>query len=211
MDEKRCSTCEVSKPLDEFHRQSAAKDGRQRRCRGCVRTAGKAYKAANADRIAEYNRQWRMENPEAAKAATESWRERNRERYLESKLAWQRRNRDRRVEQARMYREANPEKYRAALAQWKAENPERVRDHHRKRRASRYGGVGQVDGETAWTDCGGLCGLCGDAIDRSLPWPDPESASLDHILPLSKGGAHDQSNVQWTHLVCNLRKGVTLP
>ena len=29
--------------------------------------------------------------------------------------------------------------------------------------------------------------------------------------PLSKGGTHEQSNLQWTHLVENLRKGATVP
>jgi len=40
-----------------------------------------------------------------------------------------------------------------------------------------------------------------------LAWPDPGSKSIDHILPLSKGGSHSQENVQWAHLVCNTRKG----
>lgn len=211
MREKRCSACELVKPCDQFYRQSAAKDGLQSRCRDCTRVTGRAYKAANSPRLAEYNRQWRQDNPEAAKASVESWRSRNRERYIEARLDWQRRNRDKRLEAARADRAANPEKYRDALARWKSENPERVRDYHRKRRASRYGGVGQVDGDAAWQECGGFCALCDEPIDRTLPWPDPESASLDHILPLSKGGTHEQMNVQWTHLLCNLRKGVSLP
>jgi hypothetical protein len=32
---KRCSTCGAWKPLEEFHRKSAAKDGRQSRCKAC--------------------------------------------------------------------------------------------------------------------------------------------------------------------------------
>lgn len=52
-----------------------------------------------------------------------------------------------------------------------------------------------------------VCGLCGESIDRSLSWPDPLSVSLDHIVPLSKGGAHTMANVQAAHLVCNVSKG----
>lgn len=32
------------------------------------------------------------------------------------------------------------------------------------------------------------------------------SASLDHILPLSLGGAHSMANVQLAHLSCNHTK-----
>lgn len=51
------------------------------------------------------------------------------------------------------------------------------------------------------------CGLCDGAVDRSVKYPDPFSPSLDHILPLSKGGHHLLENVQLAHLECNVRKG----
>lgn len=51
-----------------------------------------------------------------------------------------------------------------------------------------------------------LCGLCGEPVDKDLAWPDPMSASLDHITPLSRGGAHTLDNVQLAHLACNIRK-----
>ncbi len=46
----------------------------------------------------------------------------------------------------------------------------------------------------------GICGLC-------KKWVQPKKASMDHIQPLSKGGAHIWSNMQITHLRCNLVKG----
>jgi 5-methylcytosine-specific restriction endonuclease McrA len=52
----------------------------------------------------------------------------------------------------------------------------------------------------------GKCQLCGDPVDLSIRWPDPLSASLDHVVPQSKGGPHTFSNVQLAHLSCNSRK-----
>lgn len=52
-----------------------------------------------------------------------------------------------------------------------------------------------------------ICGICEDPVDRSLIHPDPLSVSLDHVIPLSKGGGHLLSNVQCSHLNCNVRKG----
>lgn len=55
-----------------------------------------------------------------------------------------------------------------------------------------------------------ICQICDDPIDTALAWPDPFSASIDHIIPLSRGGSHLYSNVQITHLRCNLKKHTTI-
>lgn len=52
-----------------------------------------------------------------------------------------------------------------------------------------------------------VCGICGKSVDKYLEYPDPLSPSLDHIIPLSKGGSHTKNNVQLAHLCCNLQKG----
>lgn len=53
---------------------------------------------------------------------------------------------------------------------------------------------------------GWMCGICGDPINGALAWPDPMSVSLDHVVPLVRGGAHSRANTQASHLVCNVRK-----
>jgi 5-methylcytosine-specific restriction endonuclease McrA len=50
------------------------------------------------------------------------------------------------------------------------------------------------------------CGICGSPVDQRLKHPDPWSASLDHIVPMSCGGGHLYVNVQCAHLWCNIRK-----
>lgn len=56
---------------------------------------------------------------------------------------------------------------------------------------------------------GGLCGICREPVDRALEWPDPMSASVDHVLPFNRGGLHTWDNVQLAHLACNVRKGAS--
>lgn len=51
------------------------------------------------------------------------------------------------------------------------------------------------------------CRLCGGPVDRELRWPDPASASLDHVVPLVAGGAHSRENTQLAHWLCNVQKG----
>lgn len=50
------------------------------------------------------------------------------------------------------------------------------------------------------------CKLCGYKINKKKRYPDPMSASIDHIIPISKGGRHISKNVQSAHLLCNMRK-----
>lgn len=51
------------------------------------------------------------------------------------------------------------------------------------------------------------CQICHTPVAPDVKYPDPRSASLDHIIPLSAGGAHSADNTQLAHLVCNTRKG----
>lgn len=58
---------------------------------------------------------------------------------------------------------------------------------------------------------GWVCGICDLTVDPTLDYPHPLSRSLDHILPLSRGGTHTRANVQLAHLQCNVRKGDRVP
>jgi hypothetical protein len=51
-----------------------------------------------------------------------------------------------------------------------------------------------------------VCGICNKTVNRQLYKPDLMSPSLDHVVPLSKGGGHVRSNVQLAHLLCNIIK-----
>lgn len=53
---------------------------------------------------------------------------------------------------------------------------------------------------------GWICGICNNPVDRNLYHPHPMSVSLDHIIPVSKGGGHTYDNLQCSHLICNIRK-----
>lgn len=54
---------------------------------------------------------------------------------------------------------------------------------------------------------GGKCWICGKAVRKSTKRFDPLGPSLDHLIPISAGGAHTLTNVRLAHLRCNLKKG----
>lgn len=51
------------------------------------------------------------------------------------------------------------------------------------------------------------CGICSKPVDPDLAYPNPLSRSVDHILPIARGGAHTPENCQMAHLRCNISKG----
>lgn len=52
-----------------------------------------------------------------------------------------------------------------------------------------------------------VCGICGKPVDFSLKYPHPLSPTVDHIIPVSKGGhPSDISNLQLAHRCCNRQK-----
>lgn len=50
---------------------------------------------------------------------------------------------------------------------------------------------------------GNGCGICGEPIDLTLRHPDQMRASVDHVIPFSRGGTHSPDNLQLAHLRCN--------
>ena len=47
------------------------------------------------------------------------------------------------------------------------------------------------------------CHICGLAIPPNAVYPEPLSRSLDHLIPFSKGGKNEFSNLMPAHLKCN--------
>jgi 5-methylcytosine-specific restriction endonuclease McrA len=53
-----------------------------------------------------------------------------------------------------------------------------------------------------------VCAICGRYLDPSARWPDPRSATVDHVVPLDQGGdPYDPANLQAACKACNERKG----
>ena len=52
-----------------------------------------------------------------------------------------------------------------------------------------------------------VCGICGKPVDMSLKNPHPMAPTIDHIIPVSKGGhPADIDNLQLAHRCCNREK-----
>lgn len=124
--------------------------------------------------------------------------------------------RDYRAEHGVWMHHRYPESQRAATLRrlqkyghWRKQYPERAAAYDARRRALVV--QARTDEMFAPLDVhtrdGWTCQLCHEPIDPSITWPHSKSPSIDHVIPLSRGGAHAMANVQSAHLGCNSSKG----
>lgn len=78
--------------------------------------------------------------------------------------------------------------------------------YHRRRALKRAGRADRISPKVVFERDGWRCQICGCKVNRKAKWPHKRYPTLDHILPLSKGGLHVWENVQCACYACNMAK-----
>ena len=97
--------------------------------------------------------------------------------------------------------------------EWARRNPDKARAKNRRKRHARRAVTRGVEAEKFQGDIydlvvraqGGKCAGCKKRFNKRL------KPTLDHILPLSKGGGHKRTNLQAMCMPCNSSKGAKDP
>jgi 5-methylcytosine-specific restriction endonuclease McrA len=152
----------------------------------------------------ELARRKRKEDPAGAEAERERvrrWKRENRSRVEDYNANWHREHRKEVRLRAERWREKNPDYHR----EWRMTNGDRVCEYYVRRRNNlRAASVEPVDPLKVFERDAWRCQICGGELRGR--YPDLLSPSLDHIVPLVKGGEHSYANVQAAHFGCNSRK-----
>lgn len=112
----------------------------------------------------------------------------------------------------RQWYEKHREDVLAKTADWKKENRpahlESKRRWFRKRRLSLHGAtIGTYTERDVYERYGRACYICRQPIDPSVSDRGYWHPSLDHVVPISRGGADTLENVRPVHNGCNSHKG----
>ena len=76
-----------------------------------------------------------------------------------------------------------------------------------KKYKAKRNNIKSMDIRVVFDDSLGKCQLCGRELNLKTEYPHPRSCSIDHIIPISCGGADEYYNVQLACFECNSNKG----
>ena len=164
-----------------------------RNCIICMKENGKRWYFNNIEKDKERKNKWRLNN-------TEKEKEINKQRYSN--------NPEKVKERAKQWQQNNPEKAKQSVKKYAKANPEKVLINNQKHRALKLNQfVSKVIPSEIFKRDNFICMLCNKPLDMKTTRYDPLYPSIDHIIPLSKGGLHCPENVQAAHYRCNCLKG----
>lgn len=154
-----------------------------------------AYDAMNKKRAAAY----RAANREKLTAAKAQWYRDNRDQILARVKAYSHANKDRILAYQAEYYETNAEKVKANVAAYRKAYPEKKSVLEGRRRARKVGNGGShtvSERREKFRQLGNACVYCGST----------HKLTVDHDVPLSRGGTDNIENVVPACRSCNSKK-----
>lgn len=193
---KTCAGCKEDLALAQFRPRKRGLYGRYSLCGTCEKAVNQVYVETNREEINRRKRESWLATPKTEEQKKEAagkaraWYQANRERAVAVRIAWVR---------------SHPEKWLVISKRWSDSNPLKVAENVRQRRVT----LSKVENtlttqewEAVVQSFGGRCVYCGS---------DSKKITMDHIQPISKGGAHSKENVVPACKSCNSRKGAKDP
>lgn len=221
---KLCPKCGEIKPLEAFSKQKEKKYGLRSHCKICE----KAYLTANSDTIHAYERaraevkcaynqayyvanaealrayqhaRWAA-NPEASRASCRAWRAANPEKVREYRRSHYAANADKIRAWLAAYRTANRKKLREYSRAYQIAHPDVYRASNQRRRKAIKANGGTFTSEELVAMRAAQAGICAYCAYQY----DPDELTIDHIIPVRRGGRHEAANICLCCSRCNSSK-----
>jgi len=186
---RECKKCGETKPIDQFRVYKAhGKEYIRWTCRACELA---------------YNRKWQKENPEKRKAQNRRYYRRNKDKVNAYARKWAAEHPKKRKEIERRARQKHRERDRIRKMRWRHANPGKSREMGNRRRALEL----DADGDYTAKEWRRLCRFYDN---RCLACGLKKKLEVDHVVPLTKGGSNDLSNLQPLCRSCNSKKGTKI-
>ena len=160
-------------------------------CKPCSTKRSAIWYKANSERVKEKVAEYRADNLERVKAKQAEYNAANPDRARARWVAWY---------------AVNREKAKAYTAAWQKANPESCRIITQNRRARKLANGGKLSkGLSAklFKLQKGKCPCCNQPLG--------DNYHMDHIMPIKRGGANEDLNIQLLRQQCNQQKSAKDP
>ena len=185
--EKKCGKCGETKSHPAFHRDAKSKDGLCTQCKVCYAT----YNAARREDKKAYDAIYRAKN--SAEIAAK-------------RAAYHAEHPEKNATRCAAYYASHREEQAARAAAWRKSNQDKVRAHGHLKRARKRNVGGAHTGQDIQRQ-GNVqkwrCWWCGEKCQKKY--------HVDHLIPISKGGHNDPSNLVISCPKCNCSKKDKMP
>ena len=206
---KFCTKCGIEKPLLEFSKSKRSKDGHRSDCKKCV----KVFYENDKDRILAHMKEYREANKKKVAAQRKMYREVNRKKISAQRKVCRKGNRVTILAQKKVYRKVKRKEIAAKQRDYRRTSIGKAVEMAStlKRKALKKGVVTQGFNPIEILERDGyICQLCGAKTRPDFNNVNhPLYPNLDHIIPLSRGGAHTKLNTQCLCHQCNSEKSNT--
>jgi 5-methylcytosine-specific restriction endonuclease McrA len=163
-------------------------------CKTCFKKYNAEYYAKNKEKFREHNRNWVENNREKLQEYMRQWRKNNKDKISVYRREWLNKS------------DENKEKQKQAIKLWAENNKERHLEIMRlvsmRRRVLKAGAEGSFtlkEFEDKCIEFGFRCAYCHTELSDF-------NVSIDHIVPLSKGGSNSIGNINPCCRTCNSSK-----
>ena len=208
---KKCSKCGrwlVASSVN-FHKSKTGKYGLRADCKECDNNRSKKYRMEHREECIKYHRKYKKENKEYFAEYNKKYIEENREAILEKQKKYREENKDTIARKKKIYYEEHKEEIAKQMKKYREEHKEelaeymkeyhnspqgqvvRFNSHNKRRKRKEQQGNG-ITGDQ-WLEMMNFFDWKCAYSDKSISIK--ENRSIDHIVPLAKGGEHDIWNL----------------
>ena len=182
---KKCNKCGKWLVVCKFnfHKDKTKKYGFKPTCKKCKSRYSKEYYKNNKDECLKRSKNWQNKNLTYAKEYNKKYRETHKEQIKKQYTEYNSRKEVK--ERKKAWAKNNEEKCKQVGIEWRKNNPEKVLNHNTKRRDvddNKFTEITKEQYNDMITFFNNTCAVSGETLD--------DSKSIDHIIPLIKGGEH---------------------